>query len=91
MRVAFNNEYCSGKSVRVSQHVTVKAKVANLIQVKKDNSRRFNIVQVELGDPSRSIKRILWESSVNSVQLVALFLDTFCKTVISYLKTALTS
>ena len=27
----------------------------------------------------------------NKVQLVALFPDTFCKTVISYLKTALTS
>ena len=55
------------KTVRVGQHVTVKAKVANLTEVKKDNSGRFNMVHAVLVDPSSSIKRILWESFVSSV------------------------
>ena len=56
------------KTVRVGQHVSVKAKVANLAEVKKDNSGRFNMVHAVLVDPSSSIKLILWESFVNSVQ-----------------------
>ena len=55
------------KTVRVGQHVTVKAKVANLTEVKKDNSGRFNMVHAVLVDPSSSIKLILWESFVSSV------------------------
>lgn len=55
------------KTVRVGQHVTVKAKVANLTEVKKDNSGRFNMVHAVLVDPSSSIKLILWESFVNIV------------------------
>ena len=55
------------KNVRVGQHVTVKAKVANLTEVKKDNSGRFNMVHAVLADPSCSIKLTLWESFVSSV------------------------
>ena len=55
------------KTVCVGQHVTVKAKVASLTEVKKDNSGRFNMVHVVLVDTSSSIKLILWESIVKSV------------------------
>ena len=41
------------KNVRVGQHVTVKAKVANLTEVKKDNSGRLNMVHAVVVDPSR--------------------------------------
>ena len=55
------------KTVYVGQHVTVKAKVANLTEVKKDNSGRFTMVHTVVVDPSRFIKLTLWESFVNSV------------------------
>ena len=55
------------KTVRVGQHVTVKVKVANLTEVKKDNFGRFNMVHAVLVDPSSSIKRILWKGFVSSV------------------------
>ena len=55
------------KNVRVGQHVTVKAKVANLTEVKKDNSGRFDMVHAVVVDPSRFIKLTLWESFVSSV------------------------
>ena len=49
------------KTVCVGQHVTVKAKVANLIQVKKEISGRFNMAHAVLVDPSSSIKLNLWK------------------------------
>ena len=55
------------KTVYVGQHVTVKAKVANLTEVKKDNSGRFNMVYAVVVDPSRFIKLTLWGSFVSSV------------------------
>ena len=55
------------KTVYVGQHVTVKAKVANLTEVKKDNSGRFTMVHTVVVDPSRFIKLTLWESFVSRV------------------------
>ena len=55
------------KTVRGGQHVTKKAKVANLTKVKKDNSGRFNMVPAVVVDLSCSIKLTLWESFVSSV------------------------
>ena len=48
-------------------NVTVKAEVANLTKVRKDNSGRFNMVHAVVVDPSRLIKLTLWESFVSSV------------------------
>ena len=61
------------KTVCVGQDVTVKAKVANLTEVKKDNSGRFNMVHAVVVDPSRFIKLSLWESFVSSVGSTYLF------------------
>ena len=47
------------KTVHVGHHVTVKAKVGSLTEVKKDNSSRFNIIHAVLLDPSSSIKLVL--------------------------------
>ena len=47
-------------------NVTVKAEVANLTKVRKDNSGRFNMVHAVVVDPSRLIKLTLWESFVSS-------------------------
>lgn len=57
------------ETVRVGQHVTVKAEVANLTEVRKTvtDSDRFTMVHSVLADPSISMKLILWESFVNSV------------------------
>ena len=62
------------KPVRVGQDVTVKAKVANLTEVKKDNSGRFNMVHAVVVDPSRFIKLTLWESCVSSVAVGSTYL-----------------
>ena len=57
------------KTVCVGQHVTVKAKVANLkYQTKlKEHSDRFIMVHAVVVDPSCFIKLTLWESFVSSV------------------------
>ena len=62
------------KTVCVSQHVAVKAKVANLTKVKKENSGRFNMVHAVVVDLSRSIKLTLWESCVSSVVAGSIYL-----------------
>ena len=62
------------KTVCVGQHVTVKAKVANLTEVKKDNSGRFNMVHAVVVDPSRFIKLTLWEGFVSSVMAGSAYL-----------------
>lgn len=62
------------ETVYVGQHVMVKAEVVKLTQVKKDNSGRFNMVHAVLVDTQSSIKLILWESFVNTVQAGSTYL-----------------
>ena len=55
----------SVKSVRIGQHVTVKAKVTNMS--KEEKAGDLTLVNFTLLDPSASIKMVLWENFINQV------------------------
>ena len=56
----------SVKSVRIGQHVTVKAKVTNMS--KEEKTGDLTLVNCTRLDPSASIKMVLWENFINQVE-----------------------
>ena len=56
----------SVKSVRIGQHVTVKAKVTNMS--KEEKAGNFTLVNCTLLDPAASVRMVLWENFSNQVE-----------------------
>ena len=56
----------SVKSVRIGQHVSVKAKVTNMS--KEEKAGDLTLVNCTLLDPSASIEMVLWENFINQVE-----------------------
>ena len=56
----------SVKSVRIGQHLTVKAKVTNMSKELKGGD--LTLVNCTLLDPTASIKMVLWENFINQVE-----------------------
>ena len=58
----------SVKSVRIGQHVTVKAKITNMLKEEKAGDLSLTLVNFTLLNPSASIKMVLWKNFINQVE-----------------------
>ena len=65
-QIQSSNTLLSVKSVRIGQHVTVKAKVTNMSKELKGGD--LTLVNCTLLDPTPSIKMALWENFINQVK-----------------------
>ena len=66
LQIQSSTTLLSVKSVRIGQHVTVKAKVTNMSKQLKGGD--LTLVNCTLLDPTASMKMVLWENFINQVE-----------------------